>query len=70
MGMFAEMHKSSSGESVEEDEMKSFMEFVENNIESREGKYCCKICAKKFAKRDTCVKHIGNTHHEVEEEDD
>ena len=65
MGMFAEIHKgSSSGESMNEDEMKSFYEFCENNIESNDGKYKCKICSKQFNKRDNAVKHVGNEHHD------
>jgi hypothetical protein len=73
MGMFAEIHKgSSSGESMDDDEMKEFYEFVERNIEMAEGKFQCKICNKKFNKKDNAVKHVGNEHHEAsgsEEED-
>lgn len=71
MGMFADMHKSSeSGESVGEDEMKSYKEFIDNNIEIVDGKFKCKICFKKFNKRDIAERHVGNKHHEVDCDDD
>jgi hypothetical protein len=69
MGLFSEMNKSSeSGESMDEDELKSFQEFVERNIIIESNKYCCKICGKKFSAKDAVVKHIGNTHEEQSDE--
>ena len=65
MGMFHEMNKSSeSGESMDEDELKSFQEFVEKNILYEDNKYLCNICFKKFGTKDAVVKHIGNRHDE------
>lgn len=71
MGMFSEFHKSSeSGESMNEDEMKIFQEFVESNIVYEENKYSCRICARKFNSKDNTVKHIGNKHHPDFSDDD
>lgn len=71
MGFAASMNKESeSGESMDEDEMKEFYEFVENSIEKIDGKYNCKICNKKFNKKDPAVRHVGNVHHEGSDEDE
>ena len=71
MGMFKDIGKSSeSGESMNDDEMKSFQEFVENNIMNVGNKYKCKLCDKQFSTKDATVKHIGNKHEFGDDEDD
>lgn len=70
MGFAASMKKDSdSGESMDDDEMKEFYEFVENNIVQVDGKYKCKICDKKFNKKDPAVRHVGNVHHGGSDDD-
>lgn len=65
MGMFGNLGKESeSGESMNEEEMKQFQEFVESNIVVEGGKYICKLCSKKFSSKDATVSHIGNKHDE------
>ena len=72
MGMFGgKMRKDSeSGESMDEEEMKSFQEFTENNIVMEGRKYVCKICSKKFGSKDAIVSHIGNKHDEEFQNED
>ncbi|CAG9321076.1 unnamed protein product [Blepharisma stoltei] len=56
---------SESGESMDEEELRNFQEFVNNNTIKIGDEYKCGICSRKFKTKEATTKHIGNKHDEV-----